>query len=231
MTYALHSKGQLLRSRHLLIVALVAMSSSLAQASENQNELGYRNCDLQHLEACQNTNQMFVGLSARGWSSSYKKPELPAAIDRFLRGAPRINVLNYSFSASETVKESLWGPGSRYRFPSGEWLFTGFTPHAAPDRAAIIFDDSGHVLVIATLQPNMNVPPKGAYGGYPQDLTIYLHAPEPEGKFIERVIQWARDSVAERNKAYPEIPNDEMGVIRIVTAATDQQQWHTRVLK
>ena len=136
-----------------------------------------------------------------------------------------------SFSAAEVAEESLWGPGKRFHLPSGAWFFTGFTPHDAPDRAAIVFDAAGDVLLIATLGPDMNVPPKTGYGGRPQNLTIYLHNAERDWKYVERVVHWARDSISDSNTSYPDLPKDEMGAIMIVTAAKDQRHWSTRVLK
>lgn len=222
--------GGVMKIRYLVLVLLTVSGGTLGQAGANSNERGYRDCNLQHLEACRNTNQIFMGLRDGDWSHSYRKPELPAAIKKFLRRAPTIDTLGHSFSASEVVEESLTGPGNRFRFPTGEWFFSGFTPHYAPDQAAIIFDAAGHILLIATLAPDMSIAPKGAYGGYTQDLTIYLHTPEADGKYVERVVQWARHSVSERNKTYPELPSDEIGTIRIVTASTNQRQWNTRVL-
>jgi hypothetical protein len=214
-----------------LVGLLAPFASSFGQPDAASNERGYHNCNLHHLEACQNTNQMFVGLRGPGWSHEFGKPELPSAIKNFLRGAPRIDTLGHSFSASAVVEESLTGPGDRYRFPTAEWFFTGFAPHDAPDQAAIIFDAAGHILLIATQGPDMTVAPKGAYGGYPQNLTIYMHTPQPDDKFIQRIIQWARDAVAERNKTYPALPSDKMGPIRIVTASKDQRKWNIRLLE
>jgi len=199
-----------------------------AESPRDANERGYRECDLKHLSSCQNTNQLIWSLPP----THHRKMDFDRALRQFLRGAPRIHFEQYSWSAATVALESLTGPGDLpLRFPTGEWFFWGFTPHAAPDQAAIIFDATGHILLIATLGPDMSVPPKGAYGGYPQKMTIYLHTPAPDRKFIEHVVRWARDSVSERNKTYPRLPSDEMGTIKIVTASKDQQQWNARVLE
>lgn len=232
MTYTSSLSSKFCLGIALSLIGLQAFfGSSFGQTDAVSNERGYRDCNLRRLEACQDTNQIFWGYRGPGMSHSYAKPELPSAIKKFLRGAPPIHVSRYSFSASTIAEESLVGPGDRYRFPTREWFFTGFTPHDAPDQAAIIFDATGHILLIATLGPDMAVAPKTGYGGRPQKLTIYVHTPEPDGQFVQRVIQWAHDTVAERNKAYPALPSDTMGSIMIVTASKGQREWSTRLLQ
>ncbi|MDR3527673.1 MAG: hypothetical protein P4L57_10360 [Rhizomicrobium sp.] len=215
----------------IVIAGLAASACSFAQTSESANEKGYRDCNLRRLEACDNTNQIFTGLRGPGWSHSYHKPELPAAIEKFMRRMSSIDVVGHSFTTSEVVEESLYGPGSRFHFPSGEWFFDGFTPHNATEQAAVIFDATGQIVLLATLQTNMNIPPKGGYGGYTKNLTIYLHSPEPDGKFVDHVVAWACDTIAERNRTYPLLPSDEMGTIAVVTASKDQTVWVSRIIK
>src|SRR5258708_38071954 len=106
----------------------------------DSNTEGYLHCDLNSLTDCQNTNQIFNGVRGSHHSQFYRKKAFPAAIKRFLRGAPEYHVAKFSFSAAQVARESLWGPGERFQFPSGELFFDGFTPHDAPDCAAVIFD-------------------------------------------------------------------------------------------
>jgi len=94
----------LMRPILLLLAITVGSLSGVAAAAESSYEAGYRNCDLKHLGACQNSNQLFAGLPG-----SAPKRDFSDALTSFLASAPEYDTFGYRFSAAEVAQESLTG--------------------------------------------------------------------------------------------------------------------------
>jgi hypothetical protein len=111
---------------------------------------GYRDCSLHTLSACENSNQLFFGPDDRCGNATPKE-EIWDALAHFLKGAPTPYDTADAGSAASDIGEALLGPGTRQRLASGEWFFSGFTPHAAPEQAAALFDAHGDIIAVALL--------------------------------------------------------------------------------
>src|ERR1700685_1741457 len=125
----------------IAVVTLVAIDGS-AQAQDRNME-GYLHCSLRNLAACDNSSRLVTGLRDHSYSHFFEKKETTNAIRSFVRGAVREDDVVYAF----------WEPGeTHFHFPSGEWFFDGFTPHAATARAAVLFNAKGGILLAASLK-------------------------------------------------------------------------------
>ena len=200
----------------LVVLLLTFPCSSYGETSAEANIDGYMHCDLHNLVACQNTNQIFSGLRDRKSKHRYAKTAFPKAISHFLNGAPKYHTGKYSFSASQVAQESLWGPGERYQFPSGELLFDGFTPHDAPDCAAVIFDSKGKILLIAILNRDDS---NSRDSLYRHVLRIYTHDEKPKPEFVQHLQNWAR-GVVDNLSGYPGLPKDTFGGTQYIVRTT-----------
>jgi hypothetical protein len=206
----------------LLAVLMGAMPA--AALEQNTNETGYRECSLERLSACQNTNQLFVGLYGKSGFHSVAKPGFAGALEKFLQGAPRIRFLNHSWSAAKIARERLMGPGNeRVHFPSGEWFFDGFTPHDAPEKGVVIFDSAGNILLVATLNFTVNASLPD-YVGYHHVLTIFVHSQTTSAKFARYVQDWARRAIAGMFN-YPGTPKDVFAGTELLVAENGGRQW------
>ena len=146
----------------LALPFLLAATPALAQPE------GYRDCSLQRLSACQNSNQLFFSLHGR-------KKGFAAALNIFLRGTPPLYLEKNHWPPAQIAQQALTGPGDIHRrLPSGEWLFDGFTPHDATDRGAVLFRPEGAILAVALLDTSTDTPTARAT---PADyrLRIYSH--------------------------------------------------------
>ena len=161
----------------LTTLALI-LASDLSGLAQSDNEKGYMDCSLKNLVACRNSNQIVAGLHG-------SKPETARAIGKFLSGAPsyfvRAGSHTFVIKVEAAIIEAFWGPGDgRYHFADGSWFFDGFTPHAAPYSAAIIFGAEGDILLAAV---------HDRPGG---NLRIYLHAELEKPEYLRHVEDWAR---------------------------------------
>jgi hypothetical protein len=135
-----------------------ATHGSLVDTEEEQVHStvnGYRHCRLHALAACENSNQLFWGERDR-LGNSTPKQEIRDALDRFLKGAPTPYVTeslpeDVHTNVARDIGDGLVGPGPSQRLASGEWFFSGFTPHAAIVQAAALFDARGNILAVALL--------------------------------------------------------------------------------
>jgi hypothetical protein len=194
-----------------------------AETPADINKRGYRECDLGHLSLCQNTNQLV-------WGPAHRKAGFDWVLKEFLRGAPRIHLSKYSWSASEIARDSLTGPGDRpTRLTNGAWFFWGFTPHDAPDCAAIIFDRNGVILLVATLSVTKAAQSTRRIDPSRHVVTIYAHRPEPSPQLVQRVRNWAKESVAAMY-SYPGLPKNVLVGTRMLTYGSADGRWDVRWL-
>ena len=201
----------------LIIVA--SAFNGLAAAAESSIHAGYRDCDLNHLQQCENTNQLFSG----PLGTTAPKRDFSDALTSFLSNAPEYRSGGHSFSAAAVAQESLIGPGGRpARFSTGELFFDGFTPHYALDRGAVIFDAQANILVVATLNtadiiadPSQHV------------LRIYAHDSEPSPELTKYVQDWAQKALEDLN-SYAGLPKHMLIGTQLLIASGDPRQWQSR---
>lgn len=214
----------------MMIIALMlaAFSSLTAGAAEDENRRGYRNCNLDHLEACQNSNQLFFG--PFGKDPAPRKHRITTALNQFLRGAPKTHLAGYSFDIGRSVAGQFVGPsGAPEHLPGGEWLFAGFEPHASPYSAYVMFDKNGRILLVATLDSTTdgNSSVRSKFEDY--TLRIYSRSGEPRPDIVAEWQGWARKAVGEQSN-YPGIlaPNRMFGTEIFVA---DGNRWSSHWLK
>jgi hypothetical protein len=210
------SKATVARFLVLLLGAHFASTSAIA---ETDRDRGYRDCTQRNLAACQDSNQLIWG---PGFSPR-RKTGFDKSLNDFLRGAPKEHLLTYSFTAASIARESLTGPGDPpFRLSGGEWFFWGFTPHDAPDMAAIVFDSAGRIVLVGTLRDGdaTEIPVSAGRSV----LTIYIHQPEPSADVVQYVQRWARHA-ADGRKTYTGQPRTLVGT-RALTLA--QSHWQKR---
>jgi hypothetical protein len=197
-----------------------------AETAATVNERGYKECDLKHLSSCRSTNQLIWSLGA----SVHRKAAFDRALREFLRNAPKIHELKYSWSAAEIARDSLTGPsGTPTKLGNGDWFFQGFTPHDAPDCAAIVFDPNGAILLVATLNSADTADSTSHFDPSHHLLTIYSHRNEPSAQVLLRVHAWAEETVAEMG-SYPGLPKNLLVGTRILTQGASDGRWETRWL-
>jgi hypothetical protein len=202
----------------LIIVA--SAFNGVAAAAQSSNEAGYRDCDLKHLQACQNSNQLFSGPPG----TSTPKRDFSDALSAFLSNAPEYRTGGYTFSAATVAQESLIGPGGApVRFSSGELFFDGFTPHYALDRGAVIFDPLGNIVLVATFN-TADIADASRHV-----LRIYAHNTEPSPELTKRVQDWAESAVEDLN-SYPGLPTNTLVGTQLLVARGDPRQWQSRSL-
>jgi hypothetical protein len=142
----------------------------LALALLTAPALAQSDCSLKQLGACKDSNQLFWSQPASGRARA--KGELPAALARFLAGAPKLYIGKDGFTPAQTAKESMTGPGDHHdRQADGSWFFDGFTPHDATDRAATLFNADGTIKAVALLNTDTDTP--GAFDGDHVKLRLY----------------------------------------------------------
>ncbi len=203
-----------------LTLAICAVGG-LALGAESSNEEGYRNCNLKHLTACQNSNQLFWG-PWRFPRAAPRKRDFVDALNRFLRNAPPYVLFDHKFNAAQVARESLIGPGGDpVRLSKGELFFDGFTPHDAPDMGAVIFDKDGKILIIATLNPQSS-----SLSTF--ELRIYSHDSPPRTDLLDYLRGWAKEAIENRNTAYPNLEKEVLGDTRLLVASTKTGRWETR---
>jgi hypothetical protein len=211
-----------------LALSLFAFAHVANAVELNANMIAYRDCSLKRLDACQNSNQLVWGPFGSSGKSS-RKADFDKAFKLFLCGAPRIRNSGHSWSAADVALESITGPGDPpTRFPDGTRLFFGFTPHDAPDMAAVAFDTKGKIILIATL--NSDSSPRANYPSEEQRLlTIYLRNQEPSPALMKTLQAWARKSTSEQY-VYPGTPSNVFAGARILQAVKGSRRWEERRL-
>ena len=149
---------------------------------------GYKDCALALPEKCENSNQLI-------WAGPSKvtamRSPLVLAIDRFLRGAPTLYIGKIQQGAAFTARNAITGPGDRRQL-DGDWFFDGFWPHNATERAAIILDPHGKLLLVAILNSATDASTLSdldTLSAY--TLRIYSHIPQSSAS-IRYLQGWAR---------------------------------------
>lgn len=188
------------------------------------NDIGYRDCSLKHLSACQNSNQLFFGPSAGGHVP--RKTDFESALATFLRGTAYQRVAQYKFSTLSVARESLVGPGnSPVRLSGGELFFDGFDTYYAPDRAAVIFDATGHIVLVATLGSKTDAAPPHAMHNSDRVLTIYVREIPQKSALIAYVRDWGQRMLA-NGITYPGvIPKNVLASTEIFIAPDNAPDW------
>jgi hypothetical protein len=205
---------------------LSASGARAVEASGDENARGYRECDLTHLSSCRSTNQLVWS----GGTPVHRKLGFDRALKEFLRGAPRIHELKYSWSAIEIARDSLTGPGDApAKLTNGNWFFWGFMPHSAPNCAAIVFDPNGAIILVATLNSSEDADSTSHLDPSHHVLTIYSHRPEPSAQLLRRAHDWAKERVATMG-SYPGLPNNVLVGVRMFTQTGSDGRWKMRWL-
>ena len=175
---------------------------------------GYRDCSLHALAACENSNQLFWGPDDRCGHAT-RKEEIWEALDHFLTGAPTpYDTEDAGYVAASDIGEALLGPGPGQHLASGEWFFSGFTPHAAMVRAAAVFDARGNIIAVALLDDD----------GDARSLYVYSHG-SLRADDCTRFQSWARNVTSD---AFPnDTPSRLDGTIVIELGS---KRWTTKRL-
>lgn len=204
-----------------MLAAVLAWSA--AQAAEPYLN-GYRDCDLSHLAACKDSNQL-------RWGGAGKtKGEFDRAVTAFLNGAPRHYLSKFSWPAATVFLEAITGPGGAPEtLPGGAIFFDGFTPHDAPDCAAIVFNSDGSIVAAATLLAGTNRPVADNTAYYAHLLTIYTRDTQLSPAVIARIKGWAK-STADGLYTYPGLPKDRFAGAVIFTGDA-QNHWQEQTLE
>jgi hypothetical protein len=183
---------------------LLTTAIASAQTAMEKHEQGYRDCNLHKLDACEDSNQLFFGPLMQ--KPAKGKPETLAALRRFLRGARKTYMVfagrTDSFDVAESAIAQFTGPdGPPEHLPTGEWLFRGFEPHASPFSAYVMFDASGHILLVGMIDTSTDIP-KAPEHHADYVLRIYSRSGEPQPDIVAKWQNWAREAVGDKS-AYP----------------------------
>lgn len=215
--------------RAALTLLLVTMSvlGGTAFAAESSNAAGYRDCDLEHLSACQHSNQLFFGPSG-----NTPKTDFSDALFSFLSNAPELTTFGHTFSAGQVASDSLVGPGDApVYFPTGELLFDGFTPHAALNRGAVVFNPQGRIYLVATLSgPDTDESSLLAVATKQHVLRVYAHDSDPRPELVEYLRDWAQMKV-DGYVAYPVLPEHVFVGTQLIIAIGEPPRWESRWLR
>jgi hypothetical protein len=176
------------------LIGLVMFFSWLAVAHAQPRVIlaGYQDCDLKHLSACEDSNQLFFYPSKLIGTPARRKHDFTDALKAFLRNAPGFK-RGSTVPASDVAATSLTGPeGPPVRLATGELLLEGFVPHDAPASGAVVLTTSGEIQLVATFEtPNIDeIFDPNAYG-----LRIYVRTDSPKPEWIGYVQDWAKDIV------------------------------------
>ena len=197
---------------------------SLVEPEKPPTVNGYRHCGLHALAACENSNQLFWGESDR-LGNSPAKHEIRDALGRFLKGAPTpywgVSLPpEVQTNAASDIGDGLVGPGPSVGLASGEWFFSGFTPHAAMVQAAALFDAHGNILAVALLDGVWQ-----ANGGDTFSLYVYSHGALSADRFAH-FRTWAQQ-VASESRSGDVAPSRFDGPIAV---EFDSKDWIVRRL-
>lgn len=184
------------------VLSLVAIMSAAAQSAQNESQQGYRDCNLDRLDACQNSNQLFFGPFGKG--PAKRKTQITAALNHFLQGAPKTYIGQWSFDVRDSAAEQFIGPsGAPEHLPGGDWLFAGFEPHASPYSAYVMFDKGGNILLVGTVDSAADA---GGHRDKLEDyaLRIYSRSGPPRPEIVAKWQAWARKAVGDQS-VYPSV--------------------------
>lgn len=207
-----------------LLTTIFVGGAALAQPDR---DLGYRNCNLHNLSACQDSNQLFFG-PPDGLHYA-RKNEFANAISHFLSGAPPLYLDRHAFRVSDAAEDSLVGPGDHHdHLSSGDWFFDGFTPHDAPDKGAVLFKPDGEIVAIAILDVSTDDPtPKINLGQYV--LRIYSHDTDPPIDLLELLHQWGKSAVNPKSDYPGALPDNDLVATHIYSRV--ENHWVSKLLQ
>ena len=209
----------------ILVIVTAGASISVA-ATEDE---GYANCGLQHLDMCQDSNQLFWGPAKGG--QSVRKDEFRKALSDFLENAPPENAGRFSGTPALTAEEAMMGPGGPpVKLPTGELFISGFTPHFAPQKGAAVLTPDGRIVFIAVLSasPAMS-PAERRPEAYRHVLKVYVHNRAPAAELLAYVRAWAAKAV-DGLFNYPGTPKDSFAGIELWTRADTTKKWSLTML-
>jgi hypothetical protein len=152
---------------------------------------------------------LVVGLRDHSYSHFFEKKETTNAIKNFLRG-----------EGGEDVVAAFGGPGdTRFHFPTGEWFFDGFTPHAGMVRGAVLFDAKGSILLAALLDLDNST------------LNIFVHGAGPGDRFVQYTRRWADRVVERENADYPELRKKHIFYVKLLAKKEGSNNWIAKQLQ
>lgn len=211
------------------VILLCTATMATAQTSMEKHEQGYRDCNLNRLDACQDSNQLFFNTVMK--KPVKRKPEISNALRRFLHGAPKTYMTfqgkTTSFDTAENAMEQFVGPnGPPEHLPTGEWLFRGFEPHASPFSAYVMFDAKGRIMLVGMIDTSTDTRKEQADSSE-YVLRIYSRSGEPRADIVAKWQNWAREAVGNKS-AYPGAipPNRFAGTELFIAKGGDKWSSH-----
>ena len=218
------SAGHALAANAPANTAKTPAAKSAPSRAPDENS-GYRDCNLTHLSACQSSNQLFFS-SPKGGTPSPRKTDFEDALQKFLLGAPYQRVAQYRFSAYSVARESLVGAGGApVRLSGGELFLDGFNTYYDPDRAAVIFDGAGHIVLAATLGSQTDTALPHMMRLSERVLSIYVRENPHKAALIAYVQDWARHAMAANAAKYSGAAKDTLAEIDVFSAAANASSW------
>ena len=187
-------------------------------------QIGYRDCSLKKLAACQNSNQLFFS-SPKG-TPSPRKTDFEDALEKFLLGAPYQRVAQYKFSAYSVARQSLIGAsGKPVRLSGGELFMDGFNTYYDPDRAAVIFDAAGHIVLAATLGSQTDAALPHMMRLSQRVLTIYVRETPHKAALIAYAQDWAHRALVDNAAKYSGAAKDTLAETDIFSSGDNASSW------